>query len=53
VVKSLLDHLLERTQTLQLTVQRDQAKEYVMRFTSLLTALSMNYLYTDRFFEVE
>jgi hypothetical protein len=53
VVKTLLDHLLERTQALELTVQRDHAKEYVMRFTSLLTALSMNYLYTDRFFEVD
>ena len=53
VVKSLLDHLLERTTSLNLTVQREQAKEYVMRFTSLLTALSMNYLYTDRFFEID
>jgi hypothetical protein len=53
VVKSLLDHLLERTQALGLTVELDQAKEYVMRFTSLLTALSMNFLYTDRFFEVD
>ena len=53
VARSLLDHLLERTQALSLTVHRDQAKDYVMRFTSLLTALSMNYVYTDRFFEVD
>ena len=53
VVLSVIDHLLERTQALDLTVHRDKAREYMTRLTSLLTALSMNYLYTDRFFEVD
>ncbi|MBS1153380.1 MAG: hypothetical protein H6Q89_5078 [Myxococcaceae bacterium] len=53
VVLSVIDHLLERTSALDLTVHRDKAREYMTRFTSLLTALAMNYLYTDRFFEVD
>ncbi|MBI3183874.1 MAG: putative zinc-binding metallopeptidase [Myxococcales bacterium] len=53
VVRSVLDHLLERTTSLGLTVQIDKTREYLTRLTSLLTALAMNYLYTDRFFEVE
>ncbi len=38
---------------LKLSVHRDNAREYTMRMTSLLTTLSMNFLYTDRFFDVE
>jgi len=53
VVKSVLDHIVERTTTLGLTVQRDKAREYITRLTALLTALAMNYLYTDRFFEID
>ncbi len=53
VVRSVLDHLLERTAQLGLTVQLDKTREYITRLTSLLTALAMNYLYTDRFFEVD
>ncbi len=53
VVKSVLDHLLERTTVLALTVQLDKTREYLTRLTSLLTALAMNYLYTDKFFEVD
>jgi hypothetical protein len=53
VVRSVLDHLLARTTVLQLTVQIDKTSEYSTRLTSLLTALAMNYLYTDRFFEVD
>ncbi len=53
VVLSVIDHLLERTTALDLTVHRDKAHDYMTRLTSLLTALSMNYLYTDRFFEVD
>ena len=53
VVKSVLDHLMGRTQELALTVQLDKTREYLTRLTSLLTALAMNYLYTDRFFEVD
>ncbi len=53
VVKSVLDHLLERITALNLTVHRDKAREYMTRLTALLTALAMNYLYTDRFFEID
>jgi Putative zinc-binding metallo-peptidase len=53
VVVSVLEHLTERTTALNLTVKRDQAHHYTTRLTSLITALTMNYLYTDRFFETE
>lgn len=53
VVKSVLDHLLERTSVLGLTVHRERAYQYITKLNSLLTALAMNYLYTDRFFEVD
>jgi hypothetical protein len=52
-VKSVLDHLLERTTELNLTVHRDKAREYMTKLTALQTALAMNFLYTDRFFEIE
>lgn len=50
-VKSVLDHLLERISALKLSVHRDKAREYLTRLTALLTALAMNFLYTDKFFE--
>lgn len=53
VVRSVLDHLLDRTSALGLSVEIDRSREYLTRLTSLLTALAMNYLYTDRFFEVD
>ncbi len=53
VVSGLLTHILDRTAALDLTVQREKARDYLARLSSLLTALSMNYLYTNRFFEVE
>ncbi|MFZ5468414.1 MAG: putative zinc-binding metallopeptidase [Myxococcota bacterium] len=53
VVRSVLDHLLARTTELSLSVHLDKTREYLTRLTSLLTALAMNYLYTDRFFEVD
>ncbi len=53
VVRSVVDHLVERTAALALTVHLDKTREYLARLTSLVTALAMNYLYTDRFFEVE
>ncbi|HZH04185.1 MAG TPA: putative zinc-binding metallopeptidase, partial [Myxococcaceae bacterium] len=53
VVRSVVDHLLERTSDLALTVRLDKTREYLTRLTSLVTALAMNYLYTDRFFEVD
>ncbi|MBE2249780.1 MAG: putative zinc-binding metallopeptidase [Myxococcus sp.] len=51
VVVSVLEHLTERTSILNLTVKRDQPHIYTTRLTSLITALTMNHLYTDRFFE--
>lgn len=53
VVKSVTDHLLERVADLKLTVHRDKAREYTTRLTALITTLAMNFLYTDKFFDVE
>jgi hypothetical protein len=53
VATSVLDHLLERVAALKLTVHRDEAREYMTRLTALLTTLAMNFVYTDRFFEVD
>lgn len=53
VVRHLVDHILGRVSALNLSVQIDNAREYMTRLTSLVTALSMNYLYTDRFFDLD
>ena len=53
LVSSVLDHLLERTSALELTVYREKSRDYTTKLTSLVTALAMNYLYTDKFFEVD
>jgi hypothetical protein len=53
VVKSVLDHLLERVTAIKLTVHRDKAREYTTKLTVLLTTLAMNYLYTDKFFDAD
>lgn len=53
VTRSLLDHLIHRTATLGLSMHLDKTREYLLRVTALLTALAMNYLYTDRFFELD
>lgn len=53
LVSSVVDHLLERTIALELTVHREKSRDYTTRLTSLVTALAMNYLYTDKFFEVD
>jgi hypothetical protein len=53
VVKSVLDHLIERVTALKLTVHRDKAREYMTRLTALITTLAMNFLYTDKFFDVD
>ncbi len=51
VVRALVDHLVERTVALGLTLHPDDSREATARLFSLVTVLSMNYLYTDRFFE--
>jgi hypothetical protein len=53
VVKSVLDHLVERVTVLKLSMHRDQSREYSTRVTALLTTLAMNFLYTDKFFDAE
>ncbi len=53
LVSSVFDHLLERTSALELTVYREKSRDYTTKLTSLVTALAMNYLYTDKFFEVD
>jgi len=51
VVRALVDHLLQRTTALGLTVHLDKTREYVARLSTLVTALAMNFLYTDKFFD--
>ena len=51
VVRALVDHLLARTTALGLTVHIDKTREYVARLSTLVTALAMNFLYTDKFFD--
>jgi hypothetical protein len=53
VVRALVDHISERASALRLTIHLDKTREYLTKLTSLVTALAMNYLYTDRFFEVD
>jgi len=53
VVSSLVGHLADRTAALGLTVHLDKTREYLTQVTSFATALAMNYLYTDRFFDLE
>ncbi|MET0402704.1 MAG: putative zinc-binding metallopeptidase [Cystobacter sp.] len=51
VVRALVDHLVERTAAMDLTLHPDDSREAICRLVSLVTVLSMNYLYTSRFFE--
>jgi len=51
VVRALVDHLAERTAALGLTLHPDDSREAAVQMASLVTALTMNYLYTDRFYE--
>ncbi|MFN0062410.1 MAG: putative zinc-binding metallopeptidase [Myxococcaceae bacterium] len=53
VVRSVVDHLIDRTQVLALTASLDRARDYTVQLTSLLTTLTMNFLYTNHFFEVD
>ena len=53
VVRALTDHLVARVSALRLTVLPDKSREYLTKLSSLVTALAMNYLYTDRFFETD
>ena len=50
-LRALVDHLASRTSALGLTVQIDKTREYVARLSTLVTALAMNFLYTDKFFD--
>ena len=51
VVRALLDHLAERAAALGLTLHPDDSREAALHIASLVTALAMNHLYTDRFYE--
>ena len=42
---------LIHSMALRLAIHLDKTREYLTKLTSLVTALAMNYLYTDRFFE--
>lgn len=49
VVRSVVDHLLLRLKTLELTTSGKLTSPMLTRLSALLTALVMNYLYTGRF----
>ena len=53
LVKALVDLLIARTAELRLTLHLDKTREYVLKLSSLVTALAMNHVYTDRFFETD
>jgi hypothetical protein len=53
VVRSVVEHLQERTSALNLTVHREKSHEYLSRVTALVATLAMNFLYTNRFFELD
>jgi Putative zinc-binding metallo-peptidase len=53
VVRSVVDHLTDRTEQLKLTAAPDRASGYVANLGSLITALAMNELYTGRLFDTE
>jgi hypothetical protein len=53
VVRSVVDHLTDRTEQLKLTATPDRASGYVANLGSLVTALAMNELYTGRLFDTE
>ncbi len=53
VVRSVVDHLTDRTENLKLTASPDRASGYVANLGSLVTALAMNELYTGRLFDTE
>jgi hypothetical protein len=53
VVRSVVDHLIARTEQLKLTAQADRASAYITRASSLVTALAMNDLYTGRLFDAD
>ena len=53
VVRSVVDHLTDRTDQLKLTASPDRASGYVANLGSLVTALAMNELYTGRLFDTE
>ncbi|HEY1126613.1 MAG TPA: putative zinc-binding metallopeptidase, partial [Actinomycetota bacterium] len=53
VVRSVVDHLTDRTEQLKLTASPERSSDYVAHLGSLITALAMNELYTGRLFDTE
>jgi hypothetical protein len=49
VVRSLVDHLLERIASLNLTVLESDAQRYVISFIAMVTTLATNYLRHEQF----
>jgi hypothetical protein len=49
VVRSLVDHLLERVGSLELYVNAETTSQYVISFTAMVTTLALNYLHHGRF----
>ena len=53
VVRAVVDHLIERTGALNLSVWSERSSQYLSRLTALITALVVKYYYTQRFIDPE
>jgi hypothetical protein len=51
IVRALVDHLASRASALGLTIELDKTTEAITYLTALVSTLTLNHLYTDRFFE--
>jgi hypothetical protein len=49
IVRSLVDHLLERVETLALCVNVGEPRRYLISFTVMVTTLALNYLHHSSF----
>jgi hypothetical protein len=49
IVRSLVDHLLDRTSALDLNLIESDVHRYLVSFAAMVTTLSLNYLHHDKF----
>ncbi len=49
IVRSLVDHLIDRTTALDLFLIEENAQRYLLSFAAMVTTLSLNYLHHDKF----
>lgn len=49
IVRSLVDHLIDRTEALDLYLTESNVQRYLVSFAAMVTTLSLNYLHHDKF----